>query len=98
VHARVHDGSGVSHPEILDHYRRLTEGLGGRFVEVEGDNVPQILADQATAREASTMVLSRHHSAFTEALRGSVPRRLSRLKPELSVVEVRKAPLTISGE
>jgi two-component system sensor histidine kinase KdpD len=98
VHARTHDGSGVSHPEVLDHYRQLTEELGGRFVEADGDNVPRVLADQATAREASVLVLSRHHSPFIEVLRGSVPRRLSRLVPDLSVVEVRKGPLNSSGE
>jgi K+-sensing histidine kinase KdpD len=98
VHARTHDGSGISHAEVFEHYRQLTEALGGRFVEAYGDNVPQVLADQATAREASLMVLSRRHSAFMEVLRGSVSRRLSRLKPDLSVVEVHKGPLNIEGE
>jgi two-component system sensor histidine kinase KdpD len=90
VHARVHDGTGLPHPEVLDWYRQLTEGLGGSFVEADGDSAAGVLADQASERSASAVVVARHRSAFTEVLRGSVPRRLRRLNPDLAVVEVRQ--------
>jgi two-component system sensor histidine kinase KdpD len=90
VHARVHDGTGDSHPEMLDYYRQLTEGLGGAFVEAEGDSAARVLADQASESSASAVVVARHRSALSEALRGSVARRLRRLKPGLPVIEVRQ--------
>jgi two-component system, OmpR family, sensor histidine kinase KdpD len=99
VHARVHDGTGPSHPEVLDWYRQLTEGLGGGFVEPDGDTAARVLADQASERSVSAVVVARHRSAFSEMLRGSVARRLRRLNPGLPVVEVRhKVTFSNPGE
>jgi two-component system sensor histidine kinase KdpD len=90
VHARVHDATGHPHAEVLEYYRQLTEGLGGSFVEVAGDTAARVLADLASERRVSAVVVARHRSALSEALRGSVARRLRRLKPELQVVEIRQ--------
>jgi two-component system, OmpR family, sensor histidine kinase KdpD len=89
VHVLVYDGTGPRHPEMLDYYRQLTEGLGGSFVEVEGDAAAAVLADQASTHNASALVVARHRSALSEAVRGSVARELRRLKPALPVIEVR---------
>jgi two-component system sensor histidine kinase KdpD len=88
VHARVRDGTGDSHPEVLAYYRQLTEGLGGSFVEVDGDTAAGVLADQASERNVSAVVVARHRSVLSEAFRVSVARRLHRLKPATPVVEV----------
>ncbi|HUJ65864.1 MAG TPA: universal stress protein [Acidimicrobiales bacterium] len=99
VHARVHDGTGRPHPEVLDYYRQLTEGLGGSFVEAEGDTAARVLADEAAERSVSAVVVARHRSTFSEVFRGSVARRLRRLSPDLPVVEVRQqATLSNPGE
>jgi K+-sensing histidine kinase KdpD len=75
---------------VLDYYRQLTEGLGGSFVEADGDTAAGVLAAEASAHAVSAVVVARHRSALSEALRGSVARRLRRLKPGLPLVEVRE--------
>jgi two-component system sensor histidine kinase KdpD len=90
VHALVHDGSAERHPEVLDYYRQLTEGLGGSYVEVDGDTAPRVLADLALEHNVSAVVVARHRSAVSEVFRGSVARGLRRLNPGLRVVEVRR--------
>jgi K+-sensing histidine kinase KdpD len=98
VHARVYDGTGLQHPEVLDYYRQLTAGLGGSFVEADGETAARVLANQASERSVSAVVVARHRSAFAEAIGGSVSRRLRRLNPGLPVVEVRqRATLGQSG-
>jgi two-component system sensor histidine kinase KdpD len=89
VHARIPDGAGPRHLELLDYYRQLAEGLGGSYVEVVGESPAGVLAGETAARSVSTVVVARHRSALRELVRGSVARRLHRLSPEVRLEEVR---------
>jgi two-component system sensor histidine kinase KdpD len=90
VHARIHDGSPDHHPEVLDYYRQLTKGLGGSYIEVDGETAALALADLTVERNVSAVVVARHRSALSELLRRPVAQTLRRLKPRLRVVEVRQ--------
>jgi len=88
VHARVYDGTGPRHPEVLDYYRQLTEGLGGSFVEIDGDAPAPVLAEQASAHNASSVVVARHRSAQRSPARLGCP-KTSPTTGALPLVEVR---------
>jgi two-component system sensor histidine kinase KdpD len=88
VHTRVTDGAVPRHLELLDYYRQLAEGLGGSYIEVEGESPAGVLAEEASARAVSTVVVARHRSTLSELVRGSVARSLRRLRPELQLEEV----------
>jgi two-component system sensor histidine kinase KdpD len=88
IHTQVSDGAAPRHLELLDYYRQLAEGLGGSYVEVAGDSPARVLAEEASARPVSTVVVARHRSILRELVRGSVARQLRRLRPELQLEEV----------
>lgn len=88
VHTRVTDGTVPRHLDLLDYYRQLAEGLGGSYVEVVGESPAGVLAEEASARAVSTVVVARHRSMLSELVRGSVPRRLHRLRPDRHLEEV----------
>jgi two-component system, OmpR family, sensor histidine kinase KdpD len=88
VHARIADGTVRARRDELDHYRELTESLGGSYIEVEGESPARALVDQASERPVSAVVVARHRSALGELVRGSVARQLHRLRPELPLVVV----------
>jgi two-component system sensor histidine kinase KdpD len=90
VHARIADATAPRNPDLLDYYRQLTESLGGSFMQIDSESPARALAEQASARRASTVVVARHRSALSEVARGSVARRLRRLRPDLQVEEVRE--------
>jgi two-component system sensor histidine kinase KdpD len=85
VHARIADGAVRVRNDVLGHYRELTESLGGSYIEVDGESAARVLADEASERSVSAVVVARHRSAVGQLLRGSVARQLHRLRPELSL-------------
>jgi two-component system, OmpR family, sensor histidine kinase KdpD len=94
IHARIADAQAVRHPELLAYYRLLTEGLGGSYVDVDGDSPAQVLAQEAAGRPASKVVVARHRSGLREIVSGSVARQLHRLQPGLNVEEVKQRTVT----
>jgi two-component system sensor histidine kinase KdpD len=88
VHANIADGTALRHPEMLQYYRELTESLGGSFVEVDSESAARALADEASGRAVSAVVVARHRSRLSEAVRGSVARQLRRMLPGIHVEEV----------
>jgi K+-sensing histidine kinase KdpD len=85
VHARIADGAVRVRNDVLGHYRELTESLGGSYIEVDGESAARVLADEASERSVSAVVVARHRSAVGQLLRGSVAGQLHRLRPELSL-------------
>jgi two-component system sensor histidine kinase KdpD len=88
IHTQVTDGAVPRHLELLDYYRQLAEGLGGSYIEVAGESPARVLAEEASARPVSIVVIARHRSTLSELVRGSVARKLRRLRPELRLEEV----------
>lgn len=91
VHARTTDGVSQPSREALDHYRDMTEQLGGSYTEVEGEAPARAIADVARARGASAVVVARHRSRLSELTRGSVASQLRRLLPGTTLEEVHEA-------
>ncbi|MFZ4431916.1 MAG: ATP-binding protein [Microthrixaceae bacterium] len=72
--------------ERVSEVRALLEHLGGRFVEVVGDDVPETLLDAAAAEGAGQLVIgSTRRSRLEELRRGSVVNRLLREARHLDV-------------
>jgi two-component system sensor histidine kinase KdpD len=90
VHARLTDGSSRTNPALLESHRKLTEQMGGHYIETEGESPARVLAAQADGRAVSRFVVARHRSRLGELARGSVAGRLRRLKPDIPVEEVRQ--------
>jgi two-component system sensor histidine kinase KdpD len=88
VHVNVSDGSIPTHPATLEGHRKLTEQLGGNYVEAEGESPARVLAAQADGRVVSRFVVARHRSRFGELVRGSVAGQLRRLRPDIPLEEV----------
>jgi two-component system, OmpR family, sensor histidine kinase KdpD len=88
VRANIADGNVPPTDELVDTYRGLTEEMGGRYIEVDGESPAQVLADMARARGVSRVVVARHRSRFAEWLRGSVASQLRHLLPGTPVEEV----------
>jgi two-component system sensor histidine kinase KdpD len=91
VHARTADGVTRPSRDALDHYREMTEQMGGSYTEVAGEPPAQAIADMARERGASRVVVARHRSRLGELARGSVARQLQRLLPGTPVEEVHEA-------
>ncbi len=91
VHAKTADGASRPSQEALDHYRDMTEQLGGSYTEVEGELPARAIADVARARGASAVVVARHRSRLSELARGSVASQLRRLLPGTTLEEVHEA-------
>ena len=91
VHSRSADGVSRPNPEDLDHYRDMTEQMGGSYTEVAGEPPAQAIAGLARDRGASRVVVARHRSLLGELARGSVARQLRRLLPDTPVEEVHEA-------
>ncbi len=91
VHARTADGVTRPGRDALDHYRDMTEQMGGSYTEVAGEPPAQAIADLARDRGASSVVVARHRSRLGELARGSVARQLQRLLPGTPVEEVHEA-------
>jgi two-component system sensor histidine kinase KdpD len=88
VHATIADGSLPAHPVMLENHRKLTEQMGGNYIEVEGESPGRVLAGQADGRVVSKFVVARHRSRLGELARGSVAGQLRRLKPDIPLEEV----------
>jgi two-component system, OmpR family, sensor histidine kinase KdpD len=92
IHASIADGTPERHPEMLTYYRQLTGGLGGIYMEVDGEWPAQVLANEAAERSISSVVVARHRSALSEMVNGSVARRVRRLLPSVRLEEVQQRP------
>lgn len=90
VHTRVADGSLRKNSGTLERHRKLTEQMGGDYIEVEGESPARALAAQADGRAVSRFVVARHRSRLGELARGSVAGQLRRLKPDITLEEVRQ--------
>jgi two-component system, OmpR family, sensor histidine kinase KdpD len=88
AHARLSDGSARARQDVLEHYRDLTEQVGGNYSEVAGESAAGALADVARSVGASKVVVARHRSRLGELAHGSVAARLRRLLPGTDVEEV----------
>ena len=67
----------------------LARELGGDIVRLEGDDVPEVLAEFARARRVTHAVFGRTRlSALRERLRGSVIDKFMRLVPDVDVLVV----------
>ncbi len=81
VGVHVVSGDGLSGPatDALADRRSLLEELGGRYVEVAGDDVANALVQAASAENATQLVLgSSRRSRWAELLHGSVINRVIR--------------------
>ena len=84
VHVRSVDDTDPGDPVLES--RGLLESLGGRYVEVVGDDVPGTLLDAAAAERASQLVVgSTRRSRWEELRRGSVVNQLLREARHLDV-------------
>lgn len=70
-------------------HRELLEQLGGRYVDVVGDDVPRALLDAARAEQATQLVIgASRRSRLTELTGGSVVNRLIRLAGDIDVLVI----------
>ncbi len=84
VHVRRIDDSAPDGPVLAT--RDVLLDLGGRFVEVVGDDIPGALLEAATAERASQLVIgSTRRTRWEEVRRGSVVNRLLREAGHLDV-------------
>ena len=84
VHVRRIDDSAPDGPVLVT--RDVLLDLGGRFVEVVGDDIPGALLEAATAERASQLVIgSTRRTRWEEVRRGSVVNRLLREAGHLDV-------------
>jgi two-component system sensor histidine kinase KdpD len=80
VHVEVADG--LTHPtRNLQRHRQLTDHLGGTYLEVQGTEPAQSLAEVARAREATHVVVARDRSRPSQLAHGSMSTRLHRFLP-----------------
>jgi two-component system, OmpR family, sensor histidine kinase KdpD len=88
VHAKVADGGGPTHDDVLDRYRDMSVELGGSYTEVDGASPAQALAEMARTLGATKVVVGRHRSRLSELARRSVAAQLHRLLPGTTLEEV----------
>jgi two-component system sensor histidine kinase KdpD len=88
VHVSVTDGPALRRRGEVDDLRDLTFELGGTFSEVQGESVPDALAQAARSAGAARVVVARQRSRLLELARGSLSARLRRLLPDIAVDEV----------
>jgi two-component system sensor histidine kinase KdpD len=88
LHVTVTDGSSLRRRDAVDDLRDLTFALGGTFSEVQGESVPDALAEAARSAGAARVVVARQRSRLLELARGSLSARLRRLLPDIAVDEV----------
>jgi two-component system sensor histidine kinase KdpD len=98
VHVSLTDGLRSAPADGLDRYREIAQQAGGSFVEVNGTNPADALAEAARTNSASRVVVSRHRSRIGELVRGSVASRLRRLLPDIEVTVVGRGGTSRSPE
>jgi two-component system, OmpR family, sensor histidine kinase KdpD len=100
VHVRAEDGLTYSDTSALAEHRQLLTALGGRFIEVFGDDVAHTLVSVARDERATQIVLgASSRSRWAELLRGSVIGQVIRDAGDIDVHVISAAeppePLTL---
>jgi two-component system, OmpR family, sensor histidine kinase KdpD len=86
VHVRAADGLTGPDSSALAEHRRLLTALGGRFVEVFGDDVARTLLTIARDERVTQIVLgASRRSRWSELVRGSVIRQIIRDSGDIDV-------------
>lgn len=86
VHVHTQDGLHRPVPTFLDDDRQLLEELGGRCLEVAGDDIPDALLGVARTHQVTQVVLgASRRSRWDELVRGSVIRDVMRNAGDIDV-------------
>jgi two-component system sensor histidine kinase KdpD len=89
VHVDVGDATAARNETSLSAHRELLQQVGGRYVEVVGDDVPRSLVEAARAEQATQLVVgASRRSRIAELSRGSVINRVMRLAGDIDVLVV----------
>jgi two-component system sensor histidine kinase KdpD len=71
-------------------HRELVAEVGGFYIEMTAESVPEGLARAVRDHGASRLVVGRHRSRLGEMVHGSIVSRLQRLLPEVQIEAVRE--------
>src|ERR1700722_15478017 len=89
VHVSLDDGMTHRRSQAHAEHRDWVSEVGGSYVEVIAESVPEGLARVVRDHGASRLVVGRHRSWLGEIMHGSVVSRLQRLLPEVRIEAVR---------
>jgi two-component system, OmpR family, sensor histidine kinase KdpD len=90
VHVSLDDGMTHRRSQAHAEHRDWVSEVGGSYVEVIAESVPEGLARVVRDHGASRLVVGRHRSWLGEIMHGSVVSRLQRLLPEVRIEAVRE--------
>jgi two-component system, OmpR family, sensor histidine kinase KdpD len=90
VHVSLDDGMTHRRSQAHAEHRDWASEVGGSYVEVIAESVPEGLARVVRDHGASRLVVGRHRSWLGEIMHGSVVSRLQRLLPEVRIEAVRE--------
>lgn len=90
MHVTLDDG--MTHRRSCAHseHRDLATEVGGFYIEMTAESVPEGLARAVRDHGASRLVVGRHHSRLGDIVHGSVVSRVRRLLPEVRIETVRE--------
>jgi two-component system, OmpR family, sensor histidine kinase KdpD len=89
VHVSLHDEMAHRRSQAHAEHRDLATEVGGFYVEMTAESVPEGLARAVRDRGASRLVVGRHRSRVGDIVHGSVFTRLQRLLPDVPIEAVR---------
>jgi two-component system, OmpR family, sensor histidine kinase KdpD len=88
VHVLPADGVGHRREDAHDRHRDLVAELGGSYIELPAESVPDGIVQAVRNHDAQKLVVGRHRTRLGEIVRGSIVRRLERLLPDVRIVAV----------
>ena len=90
VHVSLDDAKTDRRSQTQTEYFDLVAEIGGVYVELTVESVPEGLARAVREHGASRLVVGRHRSRLGEIVHGSIVSRLQRLLPEVRIEAVRE--------
>jgi two-component system sensor histidine kinase KdpD len=90
VHVSLDDAKTDRRSQTQTEYFDLVAEIGGVYVELTAESVPEGLARAVREHGASRLVVGRHRSRLGEIVHGSIVSRLQRLLPEVRIEAVRE--------
>ncbi|HVV35340.1 MAG TPA: DUF4118 domain-containing protein [Acidimicrobiales bacterium] len=88
----VDTGAAAGRASGLGEHRELLRQVGGRYVEVAGDDVSRALVDAARAEQATQLIVgATRRSRFSELFSGSVINKVMRLAGDIDVLVIGSA-------